>query len=67
MLAGLFVTAVRLTAPTARRYLCGNWCVLGPFVGFRHARIRGANMSWTEPRMEMAKDFASYKVPRTRA
>ena len=25
--------------PLNRQYLCGNWCVLGPFVGFRHARI----------------------------
>ena len=25
--------------PLNRQYLCGNWCVLGPFVGFRHAKI----------------------------
>jgi hypothetical protein len=50
--------------PLNPQYQCGNWCVLGPFVGFHHAQItpRGSNMSWVVPRKEMAKDFASYKA-----
>ncbi len=50
--------------PLNRQYLCGNWCVLGPFVGFHHAKItpRGVNMSWVVPRYEMAKSFASYNA-----
>jgi len=42
------------------QYPCGNWCVQGPFVGFRHSVDKGKN--WIEPRMEMARDFASYKA-----
>ena len=42
------------------QYPCGNWCVQGPFVGFRHSIDNGA--SWVEPRMEMAKDFETYKA-----
>jgi hypothetical protein len=43
-----------------KQYPCGNWCVQGPFVGFRHSLDHGG--SWIEPRMEMAKDFTTYKV-----
>jgi hypothetical protein len=42
------------------QYPCHNWCVQGPFVGFRWSEDNGA--TWTEPRMEMAKDFASYVI-----
>jgi hypothetical protein len=42
-----------------KQYPCGNWCVLGPFVGFRHSLDKGA--TWHEPRMQMAYDFDSYK------
>lgn len=50
--------------PLNSQYLCGNWCVLGPFVGFRSAAIGkvGAGVAWHESRMEMAKDFGSYKA-----
>jgi hypothetical protein len=43
------------------QYPCGNWCVQGPFVGFRHSLNKGKN--WTEPRMEMARDFSSCALP----
>lgn len=45
------------------QYPCGNWCVQGPFVGFRHSLDKGK--TWTEPRMEMARDFPSCENPRT--
>lgn len=45
------------------QYPCGNWCVQGPFIGFRHSLDKGKN--WTEPRMEMAKDFSSCEPPLT--
>ncbi len=32
----------------------------GPFVGFRHSIDKG--VSWVEPRIEMAKDFDTYKA-----
>eukprot|EP01043_Picozoa_sp_COSAG02_P048405 COSAG02_NODE_4750_length_5026_cov_2.873960_4_plen_105_part_00 len=32
----------------------------GPFVGFRHSIDNG--VSWVEPRIEMAKDFDTYKA-----
>ena len=31
---------------------CGNWCVQGPFCGFRQSADKGA--TWAEPRLEMA-------------
>eukprot|EP01047_Picozoa_sp_COSAG01_P029793 COSAG01_NODE_2056_length_8537_cov_4.215607_6_plen_250_part_00 len=48
--------------PLNRQYLCGNWCVLGPFVGFRSASVVNASrgLQWRESRMEMAKDFNLY-------
>ena len=33
---------------------CGNWCVQGPFCGFRQSTDKGA--SWHEPRLKMASD-----------
>jgi len=42
------------------QYPCGNWCVMGPFVGFRHSVDDG--VTWEEPRFEMAKDFESYQA-----
>ena len=42
------------------QYPCGNWCVQGPFVGFRHSSDQGS--SWDEPRPEMAKDFTTYAL-----
>lgn len=30
---------------------CGNWCVQGPFCGFRWSTDEGR--SWTEPRLNM--------------
>jgi hypothetical protein len=41
------------------QYPCSNWCVQGPFVGFRHSTDGGA--TWHEPRKRMADDFASYR------
>ena len=43
----------------SKQYPCKNWCVLGPFVGFRHSLDRGK--TWVEPRPRMADDFASYR------
>jgi len=43
-----------------RQFPCKNWCVMGPFVGFRHSSDHGAN--WVEPRRQMASDFASYSA-----
>ena len=40
------------------QYPCKNWCVQGPFVGFRYSTDEGR--SWVEPRPRMAYDFASY-------
>ena len=31
---------------------CGNWCVQGPFCGFRWSTDEGK--TWTEPRLAMA-------------
>ena len=33
------------------QYPCHNWCVQGPFVGFRYSTDQGK--TWTEPRMQM--------------
>ena len=40
------------------QYPCKNWCVQGPFVGFRYSTDEGR--SWTEPRPRMAVNFRSY-------
>ena len=42
---------------------CGNWCVMGPFVGFRHSSDGGH--SWHEPRQQMASDFKTYSATDT--
>lgn len=45
---------------TANVGKCGAWCIVGPFVGFRHTADNGK--SWVEPRYEMAKNFSTYKA-----
>ena len=42
------------------QYPCGNWCVQGPFVGFRASTDGGR--TWDVPRMEMGQDFSTYKA-----
>ena len=42
----------------SKQWPCKNWCVLGPFVGFRYSRDNGR--TWVEPRRQMSYDFDSF-------
>lgn len=52
-------------APLNAQYLCGNWCVLGPFIGFRSAKIRARDepLTWRESRMEMVRAPIPHNIP----
>ena len=44
--------------PLNRQYLCGNWCVLGPFVGFRHAKIEARPKTPSHFLLKLVSSFA---------